>query len=171
MDGLAASAQMRKSEKRARIAVTAVYFIVCFGGLFYYTYGSSFCSRPGGPAHLVQTFRLTIACTTWGFIAGVCGKLPAKKTANRWLAPSVSALLAFLGFASIPFWIYRGFPQGFLFDGTWADVSCFFTEGYGFMFPILISPALALATFLGELIVLKASGHGQSGLNPAQGAP
>jgi hypothetical protein len=66
---------------------------------------------------------------------------------------------------------YRGLPEGFLFEGTRADVSCFFTEGYGFMFLILVAPGLALATFLGELIILKASGHGQSGFNPAQGAP
>ena len=171
MDGFAASVQMTTREKRVCIAVTAAYFIVCFGGLFYYTYDSYFCSRPGGPTHLAQTFRLTIACTVWGFFAGVCGKFAAKKTAKRWLAAAVAALLALIGFASIPFWLYRGFPEGFLLEGTWADVSCFFAEGYGFMFPIFVAPALALATFLGELIILKASVHGQSGFNPPPQTP
>lgn len=83
MDRFVATAQMKTCENRARIAVTVVYFIVCFGGLFYYTYGSYFCSRPEGPTHLAQTFRRTIACTAWGFFAGVCGKLIAKKTAKR----------------------------------------------------------------------------------------
>jgi hypothetical protein len=71
----------------------------------------------------------------------------------------VSTLLALVGLASIPFWIYdRG---SFMFEGTWADVSCFFTEGYGMMFPFFVAPALAVATLLGELVILKASGKQQ----------
>jgi hypothetical protein len=54
MDGFAISVQMRTRETRAYIAVTAVYFVVCFGGLFYYTYGSYFCSRPACQAVLMS---------------------------------------------------------------------------------------------------------------------
>lgn len=56
--------------------------------------------------------------------------------------------------ARLPFLIYRGYGH-FRFEGTWADVSCFFTEGYGLMFPIVVAPLLALATFAQKLAFLK----------------
>jgi hypothetical protein len=52
------------------------------------------------------------------------------------------------GFASLPFWNYD-------FEGTWADVSCFFTEGYGMAFPFFVAPLLALVTLVGELVILR----------------
>jgi hypothetical protein len=55
----------------------------------------------------------------------------------------------------MPFWIYRGFGV-FLFANTWADVSCFFTEGYGMAFLIIEAPLLTAATLLRELFVLRA---------------
>lgn len=158
--------QIRISEKRARFAVTVAYFVVCFGGLFYYAHGSYFCSRQGRTQHFIQTLRLAVGCTAWSLLVGVCGQVLGRRPRWRRLGPPVSALLAYLGFASITLWIYRGFGQ-FLFEGTWADVSCFFTEGYGSMFPIVVAPALALATFLGELVILKAGGLRSSGFGPS----
>jgi len=157
---------LRAPKKQVRILGTTAYFVLCFGGLFYYTYRSFFCSGPGGSAHLAQTLRLSIAFTAWESLAGACGALVARSTARRWLWPPVSASIALLGFASTPFWIYQGFGT-FLFEGTWADVSCFFTEGYGFMFPFVVAPALALATYLVEWAVMKTTGCGQSSLNAA----
>ena len=151
---------MTAGEKRVRATVTGAYSIVCFSGLFYYTYGSFFCSRPGGASHVVQTLRLAVACTVWELLASVCGAFAAKKSALRGLAPVVSTLLAFAGFVSITFWIYDS--GRFVFEGTWADVSCFFTEGYGMMFPLVVAPALAVATLVGELVILKARGKPQN---------
>lgn len=92
----------------------------------------------------------------------ICGAFAAKKFAVRGLAPMVSTVLALAGFASIPFWIYeRG---RFMFEGTWADVSSFFTEGFGMMFPLVVTPALALATLAGEFVILKPSGSPESKL-------
>ena len=60
-------------------------------------------------------------------------------------------------FSSIPFWIYPGArPATFLFKGTWADVSCFFAEGYGMMFPLFVAPVLAIAILAGEFVILTA---------------
>jgi len=154
---------MTAGEKRVRATVTGVYFIVCFAGLFYYTYGSSFCSRPRGPSQAAQTLRLTVACTVWEVLASICGAFAAKKSALRGLAPVVSTLLVLIGFTSIPFWIYD--KGRFMFEGTWADVSCFFTEGYGIMWVFFVAPALAAATLLGELVILKASGNTKAGLD------
>lgn len=144
---------MNTRDKRVRTLVTIGYFLSCFAGLYYYTYGSSFCSRPGEHGHAAQTLHLALACTLWEVIVSSCGALAAKRSDMRGVAPMVSTVLALIGFASIPFWIYDS--GKFLFEGTWLDVSCFFTEGYGMVFPLFVAPALALATLTGELIILK----------------
>ncbi|MGO9084957.1 MAG: hypothetical protein ACLQBK_07000 [Candidatus Sulfotelmatobacter sp.] len=66
----------------------------------------------------------------------------------------MSTLIAGLGLASIPPWIYRGYGH-FLFENTRADVSCFFTEGNGMMFPFVVAPVLALATLIREWMAMK----------------
>jgi hypothetical protein len=144
---------MTAREKKLRAAVTIGYFGICFAGLFYYTYGSFFCSRPGESGHTAQALHLSIACTLWEVLVSICGALAAKQFDVRGVAPVVSTALALVGFASIPFWIYDS--GRFVSKGTWADVSCFFTEGYGMMFPLIVAPALALATLVGELMILK----------------
>ena len=144
---------MNTREKRVRAVVTIGYFVTCFAVLYYYTSGSLFCSRPGESGHTAQTLHLTVACTLWEVLVSICGALVAKQFDVRGVAPVVSAVLALIGFASIPFWIYG--TGRFVFEGTTADVSCFFTEGYGSMFPLVVAPALALATLAGELIILK----------------
>jgi hypothetical protein len=147
---------MTARANRVRAAVTTAYFAICFTVLFYYTYGSFFCSRPAESGHVAQTLHLTIVCTLWEVLVSVCGALVAKKFALRVLAPVVSSVLALVGFASIPFWIYDS--GRFMFEGTWADVTCTFTEGYGMMFPVFVAPALALATLVGEFVILRTNG-------------
>jgi hypothetical protein len=148
---------MTAHEKRVRATVTGAYFIVCFAGLFYYTYGSFFCSPPRGAGHAVETLRLAVVCTVWEVLASICGAFAAKTSRVRWVAPAVSTFLAVVGFVSLPFVIYD--HGRFLSEGTWADVTCFFNEGYGIMFPLAVAPALAVATLVSEFVVLKASGH------------
>jgi hypothetical protein len=138
---------------RVRLFVTIGYFVVCFALLFYYTSGNPFCSRPGEYGHLAQTLHLTIAFTLWEVLVSLCGAFAVKLFRVRRAAPLVSTALALIGVASIPFWIYDS--GRFMFEGTSADVSCFFTEGYGMMFPLVVAPALALLTLAGELIILR----------------
>ena len=78
---------------------------------------------------------------------------------SRWLQIFLSALVAGAGFASIPFWIYRGYGH-FLLENTWADVSCFFTEGYGMMFPVVVAPLLTGATVIRGWLATKALPEG-----------
>jgi hypothetical protein len=144
---------MSTQEKKVRAVVAVGYFSTCFALLFYYTYSSLFCSRPGESGHLAQTLHLAIACTVWEVLVSTCGALLAKKFDVRGVAPVVATALALIGFASIPFWIYD--TGRFMFEGTWADVSCFFTEGYSMTFPLVVAPILALATLAGELVILR----------------
>jgi len=154
---------MTAKEKKVRAAVTIGFFAISFVVLFCYTYGSFFCSRPGESGHVAQTLHLTIACTLWEVLISICGAFLAKKRGARGLAPVVSTALALLGFASIPFWIYNG--GRFMFEGTWVDVSCFFTEGFGMMFPIFVAPILAAATLAGEFAILKLNSVPKSALS------
>jgi hypothetical protein len=154
---------MTAKEKKVRAAVTIGFFAISFVVLFYYTYGSFFCSRPGESGHAAQTLHLTIACTLWEVLVSICGAFVAKKCGARGLAPVLSTTLALLGFASIPFWIYDS--GTFMFEGTWADVSCFFTQGFGMMFPIIVAPILAAATLAGEFVILKLNGIPKSALS------
>ena len=153
---------MTARQKKVRATVTCSYFIVCFTGLFYYTYGSYFCSPPRGTGHTAETLRLTVVCTGWALLASTCGTYVARISKVRGLAPIVSTLLALAGFIALPFIIYDA--GRFLTERTWADVTCFFNEGYGVMFPFTVAPALALASLVGELVILKASSGPKAGL-------
>jgi len=141
---------------RIRIELGGAYFIVACGILSLYTYGSYFCSAARtGQSHVLVTARLAIACTAWDAFASACGGLVIAVTNPRWrsLALLLATAVAGVGFGSMSFWIYKN--GRFLFEGTWADVSCFFTEGYGVAFPFVAAPALSAATLVREWLVIK----------------
>jgi hypothetical protein len=55
----------------------------------------------------------------------------------------------------MPFWINEGSGR-LLYQHSWTDVSCFFTEANGIGFLFVVAPVLASATLARELLVLKA---------------
>lgn len=144
---------MQLNFKSIHVLSIVLYFCFAYGVLFLYVSDNYFCSSARtGQARGLVTAKLALACTIWNVVASVCGITLRKY--SRWWGAIAATLIAGLGFASIPFWIYRGHGR-FLFANTWADVSCFFTEGYGEMFPIVIAPLLAAATLLREWLVLR----------------
>ena len=146
---------MHLGRGHVRIRMILLFFALCYATLYFYTDDPhSFCSELGVQGHVVSTVRLALACSIWELAVGILGSLGAKKYL-RWpgFAPIVSSIAGGLGFVSIPLWIYRGFDKGFLFQNTWADVSCFFTEGYGFGFLYVAAPILALETLLCEWLI------------------
>ena len=147
---------MRRNAKAVRLLATVIYFAVAYTTLSVYVSGSSFCAvLRTGQTRAAVTAKLAFVLTLWNIIATLVGALTRRTLCKQLVWPSavVSTLIAGFGFTSIPFWIYRGYGK-FLFENTWADVSCFFTEGYGVMFPFLVAPALALATLIQEWLVL-----------------
>lgn len=133
-----------------RVTLTAFYFAATFCYLFYLSDGNTFCG--GAHGRLVETIRLAIGCTAWSLFASLCGaiafhKLKIPKSA----AGFISFAVALLGFISITYWIYAGYGH-FRFENTIADVSCFFTEGFGIVFPIIVAPVLAAQTLLCEYL-------------------
>jgi cation transport ATPase len=133
-----------------------LYFTVTFVILFLYGDRKYFCSpERTGQSYIVMTAKLALACTLWSLLASAAGTIGAKGAKHRvGSALFISTAVAGAGFFSISFWIYRGYGV-FVFENTWADVSCFFTEGYGMVFPVLIAPMLTGLTLLQEWLALR----------------
>jgi hypothetical protein len=78
------------------------------------------------------------------FVASLQNDLSRK----AFIASIASTIVAGLGFASILFWYDPG-----LTENTWADVSCYFSEGWGMGFPFFMAPLLAFMACVREYIV------------------
>ena len=93
----------------------------------------------------------------WDLFACVVGTWLARDIMKlRTAAPLLGGAITGAGVASMTFWIYRGYGH-FLFEGTWADVSCFFAEGAGIAFPFVIAPVLGFLTLLHGIFWLRTS--------------
>jgi hypothetical protein len=150
---------MSLRENRARLLGSFLYLVFAYGVIFWYTSGDSFCKLPvKSSGHAIASARLAVACTAWDLFASALGLLVIaatnKGTPRRGTKLLACALIAGLGFASISFWIYRGYGR-FLFENTWADVSCIFEEGFGAAFPFIVAPALTAGTLLREWLIVK----------------
>jgi hypothetical protein len=144
--------------RKPRLIFAGLYFVFAYGILFLYGDRRYLCSATRtGYNYALTTARLAIACTFWSSFAGFIGiriaGLTSRQISHR-VALLLSAVLAGLGFVSIPFLINRGYGV-FLLEHTWADVSCFFTEGFGLAFPFVVSPLLTAATFLEEWLIFR----------------
>ena len=108
-----------------------------------------FCARGGGS--VLVAVKLSFAIAVFDSIMSIAiARLLnfARQTLwFDWLGPIIATLVVGVVVAALPSWIDRGYGV-FRFRGTWASVSCAFAEGYGIVFPIMMAPALALATFL-----------------------
>ena len=145
---------------KIRFGFSAAYFLLTGLILSLYSYNSYFCSSERtGRSHVLTIVRLAAACTLWDlFISVAIAKLARIHAHQSRQAGAIllTTIVTGIGFASMPFWIYRGYGV-FLFENTWADVSCFFTEDYGMLFPIFIAPLLAAMTGTREYLHLKIS--------------
>ena len=155
-----------------RVALIALYFAATFCILFYFSDGNTFCG--GAHGHLIETTRLAIACTAWSLFASLCGAIVSQKFGGflKFSAEVVVFFVAFAGFGSLPLWIYAGYGH-FRFENTIADVSCFFAEGFGIAFPIIVAPVLAALTLLCEYLahrITKKPAHATSstGAHPSR---
>lgn len=125
------------TERTVRVLLHFGYFVVAYIVLFLYA-SEFFCSPYRGEARAIISAKLALACRAWDIFVDACGAVAIALTGThrQWLQIRVSTLVAGFGFASAPSWIYRGYGH-FLFENTWAEVSCFFIEGYGVMFPMV----------------------------------
>ena len=142
------------------VSLSVLFFAIAYAILSFFSYNSYFCAAERtGHNHALTTARLALALTAWNFFAGWCGSLALALRKNHsfnalTVALTLSTVIAGVGYVSVPFWIYRGYGV-FWLDNTWADVSCFFTEGYELGFAMLVAPALALVTLICTWRVLR----------------
>jgi hypothetical protein len=159
---------MRPSTFALRGTLFSIYFVFTSLVLFVFSAGDTFCARPAGPNHEIVTFELALVLSVLDLAVSVvvASTLDASRRLlkSRWITPVTAALLCGAVCAYFPIWIYRGYGH-FRFENTWADVSCFVTEGYGFGFMFLVAPILALATFLQEAVILRF--QTRRGISPA----
>jgi hypothetical protein len=149
---------MRSSEVALRAVLAAGYWFVAFFVLLSFSTGDLFCARPGGRNQILLTAQLALALAIYDFLIGAGASAITSSAKDvvksRWITPLVATLIVGSSLGYLPVWIYPGYGH-FRFKGTWADVSCFFTEGYGLAFMFVVAPVMALTTFLRELVVLR----------------
>ena len=109
---------------------------------------------------MTAQLALALAAYDLAVSVGVAAASTAAKKAFKmqWTSPLLTMVIVGSSLAYLPFWIYRGYGS-FRFENTWADVSCFFTEGYGLSFPFVVVPVLTLATLLREVLILRFQRH------------
>lgn len=130
-----------------RSAALGAYVFLAFAVLYWFA----------GHGHLRSTFVLSLACTILNLFGCIVGTWVGHGLVKlRTAAPLLAGSIAGAVLASMTFWIYRGYGH-FLFEGTWADVSCFFTEGAGIAFSFIVAPVLGSLTVLYGVIWLRTS--------------
>lgn len=131
---------MRTSNRWIRPLFAVAYFVIACLILYSLLLRRRlFSSSRTGQSRLLVSWKLALACSPWDFAAGWTAATILVVWGAPWLR-YFAGIIAAVGFASIPFWIYRGYGV-FLFENTWADVNCFFTEGSGRAFPFVVAPA------------------------------
>lgn len=146
-------ARMSRRQLVIRSVSVAAYFVLSAAALYWFAGDSYFCAK--NP--LLSTLRLSLACSILDLFACAAGSWVAQKVMDlRTAAPLIAGAITGTALASMPFWLFRGYGHWFL-QGTSADVSCFFAEGYGIAFLFVIAPALGLLTLVHSILWLRTS--------------
>ena len=136
---------MHRRKLLIRSASIGAYFVLSFVMLNWF----------GGHGCLSSALKLSLGCTGWDLFAFAVGSWIAQRLMKlRTAAPLLAAAITGGGLASVPFWIYRGYGH-FFFEGTWADISCFFSEGAAIAFAFVIAPALGILSLIHAVFWLR----------------
>jgi len=139
-------------EIRIRTLVESAFFLCLFGAFLWEALGNYFCSESGRGMAARQSLNIALVMTLWDSIASVCGlsvawflrESASARAVTIWISAGVAAI-GYFGAISI---LWPGRQLGPF--GSALDCSCFFTEGYGMLFPITWAPLLVIATIVRE---------------------
>lgn len=137
---------------RGRIVAEVAFFACLFAGFYWESTGNFFCNEVSGTARSLQTLHIASILTAWDSLACVFGIAMARWLRNA--APEnaarlwMSGAVAGIGYFSAPFVLFP-WNEEHAFHNLF-NCSCFFTEGYGMMFPLLTAPVLTFGTLLRE---------------------
>ena len=140
------------------VVLTAILFLSIFIVLFFYGDRRYFCSpQRTGRSYLQTTATLATPCTAWAVLTSVVAILITKPIRSRsvrnWTAAGICAVLAGWGFVLTPYLVFSNYGQ--VLWNSWADVSCFVTEGFGMAFPFVAAPLLTAAALSYQWLVIR----------------
>jgi hypothetical protein len=150
---------MNSPATRSRVIGHGIFFLGVFIGFWTGGKGNYFCNEPGSPGPALQAFHLALLLTAWDVIAAMLAHAmaravpgaPARRAIGLWVGTGIAAL----GWFKADFILFPA-NQVPIF-GASLDCSCFFAEGYGMVFQILVAPLLTVATFLREWLTQRVS--------------
>ncbi len=97
--------------------------------------------------------KLTVISVVWGWVSGKLAELLFFKMSEPRCEICVfTGILTCGGLFVFANWMYISFNKGVHFQGTWADMTCFFVETVGFVFPFFAAPVLALVTVAWKIL-------------------
>jgi len=135
----------------SRVLRSVLYFGISDLVLLWYASDDSFC----GHTRFAVAAKLAIAFTLWDLCSSIGVEVVVRlRDVTPKLAPLLTAFITGIGIAFVPFWIYRG-HGAFRFEGTWANVSCVFAEGFGIAFFFVVAPALAFVSLVLGWLALR----------------
>lgn len=158
---------MKSRELRIRALVEIIFWAFLFAAFLWEAYGSYFCTESGRISAVLQALRISFILTVWDFVASALGLLAAhplrNSTSAKIICLLVSAVIGGIGYVCAVFIFAPGGSEELIF-GRVLDCSCFFTEGYGMMFPFTWASLLVAATVIRELLTRRILTHSQSGI-------
>lgn len=147
---------MRKGQAGRRIVIAIAYGLLSFAWLYWLDGDNTLCAGKAGAAHAV--LRLSIGVTLFDLVLSMATVFVYSKKGSsdveRWMLALISSIVMIGVLIFLPGLLYRGHGVDW-FEGTWADVSCLFREGFGMSFPILEAPIFAAMSFLREIIASR----------------
>jgi hypothetical protein len=143
-------------EFRIRVLVEVGFFLCLFAAFLCEGLGNDFCVAPGREVAVRQSFNLAVTLSAWDSIAAGLSLFAARAlcrsisvTASCLLVGAVAALGCFAAITFLPPGEQIGPFRSAL------DSSCFFTEGYGMMFPFTWAPLLVIVMTFRELLTQR----------------
>ena len=145
---------MNSRDLRVRVLIEAIFFLVVFAAFLGEAFGNYFCTESAKVVAARQSMNLALIVTMWDLIAMASGLLVAHWVRDV-ISPTASCLwiaggVAAIGYFAAIFLLAPGAQVGPFRNAL--DCSCFFTEGYGMMFPFTWAPLLVIATTSRELL-------------------
>jgi hypothetical protein len=140
---------------KIRALIEAGLFLCLFAAFLWEARGNYFCTESG--RMIRQSLNVAAIMTSWDTVAAVCGLSAARSlrggASNATAALWISGIVAALGYSCAMLILP---PGGQLGTSRFPlDCSCFFTEGYGMMFPIIWVPILVIATVAREWLTQR----------------
>ena len=144
---------MNTREIRIRFLFETVFFLCLFAAFLWEASGNYFCIESGRGVMVRQSLNLALIVSVWDSVAvGLAFSVGQTMRASRSVMAArfpVGGGIAAVGYFAAVYVLAPGEQVG-VFRSS-LDSSCFFTEGYGMMFPIIWAPILVIASTLREL--------------------